>query len=149
MTHVLLALSLLLGVARVPVITLERTVCYGTCPAYKLTIFDDGTVMFEGKEFVKHSGTHTGQISKSDLDKLIDEFEKVDYVNLADNYVDDPKNCPEQWTDNPTAITSLDWQGKKKTIRHYYGCRGAKVLEQLTALENKIDEVVNTNRWIK
>src|SRR5690242_19953539 len=38
MTHMLLALSL--SLAALPVITLERTICYGTCPAYKLTIFD-------------------------------------------------------------------------------------------------------------
>ncbi|HET9479938.1 MAG TPA: hypothetical protein VFO72_11365, partial [Pyrinomonadaceae bacterium] len=59
------------------------------------------------------------------------------------------KNCPELWTDHPTAVTSLNWKDRKKTVSHYHGCRGTAVLEQLTKLENKIDEVVNTNRWIK
>ena len=149
MTHVLLAVVLLLSVVRVPVITLERTACFGSCPVYKLTIFDDGTVMFDGKEFVKRPGSHTSRISKSDVESLIREFEKLDYYKLAEAYVDDPKLCPEQWTDMPSAITSLELQGNKKTVRHYYGCSGSKILEQLTALENKIDEVANTNQWIK
>ncbi|HEY2961565.1 MAG TPA: DUF6438 domain-containing protein [Pyrinomonadaceae bacterium] len=144
----LLALSLSLAAA-VPVIILERTACYGFCPVYKLTIYDDGKVLYEGKDFVKHKGKAQGQIKQSELEALVREFERIDYLNLAENYTDDPKNCPEQWTDNPSAITSLNWKGKNKTVRHYYGCRGSNVLEQLTALESKIDEVVNTDQWIK
>ena len=134
---------------RVPVITLERTACFGNCPIYKLTIFDDGKVLFDGKDYVKRPGMNTSQITKSELEALIKEFEKIDYLNLDENYTDDPKNCPESATDNPSAITSLNWNGKKNTVRHYYGCRGPKILEQLTALEDKIDEVVKTKRWIE
>lgn len=147
MTHMLLALYL--SLAAVPVITLERTVCYGTCPAYKLEIFEDGKVLYEGKEFVKQKGKAEGRITKAELQKLVNEFERIKYASLDDKYVDDPKNCPEQWTDNPTATTSLNWEGKKKTIEHYHGCRGSQILDQLTALENKIDQVVNTKRWIE
>ena len=149
MTHVLLALGLLLAMVRVPVITLERTACFGSCPVYKVTIFDDGTVMFDGKESVKRPGMDVSRISTADVEALVREFEKLDYNNLAEAYVDDPKLCPEQETDMPSAITSLELRGKKKTVRHYYGCNGTKILEQLTALESKIDEVAKTDQWVK
>lgn len=135
--------------AAVPVITLERTSCYGTCPVYKLTIYDDGTVEYEGLEFVKKTGKAQGQITKDALEDLIREFEEIDYFKLDDNYGGQGKNCPELWTDHPTVVTSLNWKDRKKSVSHYHGCRGTAVLEQLTKLENKIDEVVNTNRWIK
>src|SRR5689334_24897887 len=106
MTHLLLAISLSLTMVRVPVITLERTACFGSCPVYKLTIFDDGKVLFDGKDFVKRPGMDTSQIKKSDLEELIRQFEKIDYLNLDENYTDDPKNCPQQSTDAPSAITS-------------------------------------------
>jgi hypothetical protein len=147
MLQILLALTL--SLTTVPVITLERTPCFGTCPSYKLTIYDDGKVEYEGREYVKRKGKAEGQITKAELEKLIHEFERIDYLNLADDYTLNSKNCPQGWTDNPTAVTSLDWKGKKKTIRHYHGCRGLNVLDQLTALEDKIDQVVNTKRWIK
>ena len=35
------------------VITLERTACHGTCPIYKLTIEGNGTVIYEGQDFVQ------------------------------------------------------------------------------------------------
>ena len=148
MSNLLLALTLSMA-ATLPVITLERTVCYGTCPAYTLSIFEDGKVVYEGKEFVKHKGRAEAQVSKEAVQELVREFDRINYFSLEDEYVDDPKNCAEVWTDNPSATTSLNWKGKSKTILHYYGCRGSRVLDQLTALEAKIDEVVNSKRWIK
>ena len=123
---------------------MERTVCYGTCPIYTLTIFDDGKVVYDGKEFVKKKGRVESKITKQQLNELIAEFTKIDYFNLKSN-----PDCPEEWTDNPSAITSLSWQGKNQTIRHYHGCKGSQVLEDLTKLENKIDETVNSAQWIR
>jgi len=146
MTHMLLALSL--SLATLPVITLERTTCFGTCPAYKVSIFADGSVLYEGRDFVKTKGDAHGQITKEELQQLVREFEKIDYLKLDDEY-SDGKNCPEFWTDYPSAITSLSQDDKTKRVVHYYGCHGLPVLDQLTTLENKIDEVVKTKRWIE
>jgi len=145
MIPILLALTLSLTAG--PVITLERTTCFGTCPAYKLTIFADGMVLFEGKEFVKHKGKAQGQITKAQLDQLMREFNRINYMKLDDEYGGD--RCPDRWTDYPSAITSINQNGQVKTVLHYQGCRGLTVLDQLTALENKIDEIVNTKRWIE
>ena len=147
MKQMLFAISL--SLAAVPVITLERGACYGFCPVYKLTIFDNGKVVYEGKDYVKQKGRAEARITKAALQTLIGEFNKIDYFKLEDEYVSGEKTCPQEWTDAPSAVTSLSLNGKTKRIRHYHGCRGTTVLEQLTALENKIDEVVNTKRWIK
>jgi hypothetical protein len=144
MTHLLLALSL--SLATLPVITLERTICFGSCPAYKISIFSDGLVLYEGKDFVKTKGDADGRITKEQVQELVKEFEKIDYLKL-DNEYSPGKKCPEGWTDYPSAITSLTQNDKTKTVVHYHGCQGLPVLKQLTALENKIYEVVNTKRW--
>jgi Domain of unknown function (DUF6438) len=146
MTHMLLAVSL--SLAALPLITLERTVCFGTCPAYKITIFDDGKVVYEGKEFVKRKGKATAQISKDELAELVREFERLDYLKLDDEYGVGDK-CPDGWTDYPSAITSFTANGKTKKVNHYLGCRGLPILDQLRSLEDKIDQVVKTDRWIK
>jgi len=43
----------------------------------------------------------------------------------------------------PSAFTSLTIDGDKKTVRHYHGDLSAP--KELTILENKIDEIVNSN----
>ncbi len=133
--------------SRSKVITLQRTVCYGTCPEYKLTIFSDGTVAYEGISSVKKEGMANGRISLKKLQDLVREFDKIHYFNLEDNYTPGNKVCPESMTDMPSAITSLTRNGKTKTITHYHGCRGLKTLELLTQLENKIDAAVNISQW--
>src|SRR5213078_1566078 len=93
-------------------ITLERTVCFGTCPAYRVTISSDGTVTFEGRQYTKTKGTATGHISASDFRKLVSEFEKIDYFSLPDEYKPGSKVCPQRITDMPSANTSIHSNGK-------------------------------------
>ena len=130
-------------------ITLERTVCLGYCPAYKLTITADGAVVFEGRQFVKQKGaTLKSAISQERLKQMMAEFDRVKFFSLEDDYMDNPRVCAENETDHPSAFTSIRINGKSKTVKHYHGCQGPKVPKELTELENKIDEIVNTAQWL-
>jgi Domain of unknown function (DUF6438) len=60
------------------VITLERTTCFGTCPSYKLSILRDGTVNYEGREYVRVKGTAHSKIDSTAVNALIREFIKID-----------------------------------------------------------------------
>ena len=123
------------------IITLERTACYGFCPIYSLTIHGDGTVLYEGEDFVETVGKAETVISREKVEQLISEFEKVDYNSLKDTYTE------RTITDAPSVITSITRNGKTKTIEHYHGDFNAP--EKLTELEDKIDEIVNSDQWIK
>jgi hypothetical protein len=130
-------------------ITLERTACYGTCPVYKLTISADGTVTFKGERFTKVVGEAKGRITESDFQRLVAEFEKIDYFSLPDSFVPGTPVCPRRVTDMPSANTSIRLKGKTKRVKHYYGCGDAGVLGKLIMLEKMIDEFAATERWIK
>ncbi|MFC2042055.1 DUF6438 domain-containing protein [Chloroflexota bacterium] len=123
------------------VITLERTECFGTCPVYRLTVHGGGTVIYEGIRFVKVQGMVQTTISEDKIRQLVSEFQKLDYFSLKDSY--EERNA----TDMPSAFTSLTIDGDKKTVRHYHGDLSAP--KELAELENKIDEIVNSNQWIK
>lgn len=133
-------------------ITLTRTACYGYCPSYKLTISADGTVTFEGRDYVKTKGTIKSRISRKQLQQLISEFKKLNYFSLRDTYQSEEDGCSTVWTDYPSATTSVRLNGKSKSILHYYGCHkdpgNAMYPKGLTELESKIDEIVGTERWV-
>src|SRR4051812_43917277 len=103
------------GGADATVITLERTGCFGPCPIYRVTLQGDGTVIFEGKRFVKSTGTFTAHVAPEQVRRLVEDFKKVDYFSLRDKYVTRADGCQEWWTDNPSAITSLKVEGKQKS----------------------------------
>ena len=119
--------------------TLERTACFGFCPIYKLTIYGNGKVVYEGQRFVKVTGTRTTTISQTAVRNLFAEFQKINYFKLQDSYTGGH-------TDAPSAITSLTMGKKQKTVNHYLASPNAPT--QLTELENKIDAVVNSKQWI-
>jgi hypothetical protein len=130
-------------------ITLERGVCFGTCPSYIVTLASDGTVTWEGHDFVKTKGKATAQMKPEDFKKLAREFEKIKYFSLDDKYEPGRPGCPTSATDMPSARTAIQTGGKTKSVSHYYGCRDSEVLRTLTALERKIDEVIGSEKWIK
>jgi hypothetical protein len=123
------------------VITLERTVCFGACPEYKLTIYGSGTVVYEGRRFVKIEGKRTTAIGEDKVRQLLLEFRRVDYFSLDDSYEE------FRATDMPSAYTSLTVDGTTKTVRHYHGDFNAP--EELTELEDRIDEIVNSDQWVR
>jgi hypothetical protein len=123
------------------IITLERTICCGRCPVYKLTIFGDGSVVYNGLEFVAIAGRHAANISKDKIRQLIAAFKKAGFFSLNNSYVE------FMGIEDPFAITSLTINGKKKRVRHYLGDRSAP--RQLKILEDEIDKIVCSDRWVQ
>jgi hypothetical protein len=128
-----------------PVVTLERTPCFGTCPVYSVAISASGIVSFEGTTHVTKQGGAMAEIPAARVDSLLRELEAAGYFDFADAYVMDSPACGQYATDSPTVITSVTAGGRSKTIRHDYGCFAAPA--ELARLERRIDEVAGTGRW--
>jgi hypothetical protein len=122
------------------VITLKRSGCFGICPIYNLTIYGNGTVVYEGTANVNISGIQISNISGNEVRQLLSEFKKIDYFSLNESEI-----ASRVVYDAPLFTTSLTLNGKTKTIKHYETAEP----KELTELENKIDEIVNSNQWIK
>ena len=125
------------GRAESPVnkISLERTMCFGRCPVYKLTVYSDGKVEYEGKDFVKEKGVRRSRISEKDFRKLMKKVEEIGFFEFKDRY-------DGRVTDLPTRITTVTKGDVSKTVRNYYGGP-----ESLSDLERLIDEVTNSAQW--
>ena len=129
-------------------ITLEKKGCFGICPVYKLTIAADGAVVFEGRRYVKEGGaTKKSVINQEQLKELMAEIDRVKFF-LDDDYSSDSRACNEAMDDSQATITSIRSNGKSKTVSHFYGCTGPKGPKDIAELENKIDEIVNTAKWL-
>jgi len=121
------------------VITLQRSGCLGACSVYNLTIYGNGTVIYEGIEHVNITGLQRSNISEDNIRQLLYEFKNIDYFSLNETEI-----ASHVVVDVPIVTTSLSVNGKTKTILHYETTEP----ERLTYLENSIDEHVNSNQWI-
>lgn len=113
-----------------PLITIERTGCYGPCPIYSAKIYRDGTVIYFGELFVKVEGERVFEISGERVDMLIRAFEEARYLSFRRHYVS-RVSCA------PSTITSLKLEGRRKKIVENEDAGP----EGLKELENKIDEL--------
>ncbi len=133
-----------------------------TSPVYKIVLFADGMVIYDGREYVKEAGIVRSTITQDQVNQLIKEFERTSYFSLRDRYEDVRDGCPTSASDSAWANTSIKVNGSFKAIMHYYGCQYSEppsrdhvphirelvYPKELVDLERKIDEVVNIKQWI-
>jgi TolA-binding protein len=122
-------------------ISLERTSCFGSCPVYKVSISNDGTVIFDGQSYVNKIGITKSSITIEAVQGLYNDFEKHDVFNLNGRFDE-----MEDYGDAPFAITSIRANGRLKTIKRYTLPK-TPAQTWLIELEKKIDEVSGANRW--
>lgn len=121
--------------------TLSRTACYGTCPAYSVEVRGDGAVTYRGKGFVLITGEHHSRISKDTVQELFAKFRKADFFSLKDEY-------RAGITDNPTETTSIEFDGRKKQVIDYVG-HYVGMPDVVGELEQSFDQLAETDKWIR
>ena len=119
-----------------PIITQQATPCYGSCPVYTLSIYDNRTVTLRAENFLPLQGNHIARMNQKQFDALID---------LINSKIFDFKN---QYTadisDQPTVYLSFNHQGRTKQIEDYYGAP-----QELKALEAEIFKLIYSLKWKK
>jgi hypothetical protein len=121
-------------------ITLERTPCYGFCPDYTLSINGAGDVTYSGRRFVNVVGAQRATIPVADVQALLARFDSIGFERLRDEY-------RAQVTDLPTTTITLRRNGRTKSVLDYGGT-GAGMPESVRALQDEIDRVANSARWV-
>ena len=108
-------------------IRLERTRCFGTCPAYSVTIDARGTVSFDGTWGVRVTGRQVASIDPRLVSGILEAAERIHFYDLRDRYTMDV-------TDLPTTFVTITSGGRTKRVEDYIGPP-----DGLRELEEQID----------
>ena len=153
--HLLPAVALLAAACatdanRVPVrrapllVSLERAGCpLGGCPSYLLELTEDGWLTYRGRKDVAVEGLQNSQLSPADVEQVKALFEHAGFYELEGNF-----ECMES-TNAPTVTVGYHLNGRHKTLVHFHGCTSTPGVEKLTGLEDELDRLFNTVRWVK
>jgi hypothetical protein len=123
------------------VVSLSRTVCFGMCPEYDVTLYADGTLEYEGKDFVKVQGRKTKRVDAATMAKVTKAIAASGIQRLDAHCCD----CQE-WTDHPTATIGFESEGQWKTIVDYHGC--TKSPRAVRDLEETLDKLLGTQEFV-
>ena len=135
-------------------LVLERTRCFGMCPAYRLSIARSGRVAFT----LRNTG---------DSLHVIDSIPPAAFARLATGagaaglYAlpalvrSDSTLCPRFRTDAPTVITTSYAGARVTRVERYTGCAARESegiparLAALARYEDEIDSVAGSSRWAR
>lgn len=135
------------------VITLERSTCLGPCPDYKVTIQGDGRVQFTTDKDPENAdqpmsrwngvlvtGTHEARVAPEAVAALVRRFEAVGFWRLKHVY-------RRRSVDDPTYVVSLAEGSRTKSVEDHSGT-AVGMPQAVRDLEDAIDQVAGTDRWI-
>jgi len=101
-------------------VVLERTLCFGVCPAYRLSITRAGMVRFESRNPGDSGRTASVMIPVSDFQTLmVLGLASTDLSELPDRIADEPKYCRHRATDHPTVIVTVFAGTQTKRVEDY------------------------------
>jgi len=120
-----------------PIITFQKTACFGKCPVYKLEIYESGAIKLFGEKNLDKVGNYSKTLTKSEINDLKKTFLDSKFFEFNDEYT-------AKKTDLPTTYISFENEGKYKKIRDY-----SDAPEDLKKLEKLIENIVSSEGWIK
>ena len=136
-------------------IVLERTLCYGTCPAYRLSITRNGYVSFESRNPDDAGRAAKDNVPGQPLALLVAGADALGFSALPDTIAASSALCPDWATDHPTVIVTLFRGFLRKRVVDYHGCflrsdhTPVSVVGRLREFEVRIDSVARSARWVR
>lgn len=109
------------------------------CPIYAVSIFPDGSAIYEGRANVGLIGRKPLRVTAGDLSALINAIDAMDFLDSAD----DCCVCPDAVE---RRLVTVDYRPGTvtKTVLHDQGCPRAP--PALSALEQQIDRATGAGR---
>lgn len=117
------------------VITLQRTPCFGTCPAFVINVYRSGYATYEGHSHVEREGLHSAWIGPDTLQRILKDAEASGFFQFEDRYDRDV-------TDLPSAILRVVGNGKDKRVVGRVGVPPA-----YKALFGRVEELLLPIPW--
>lgn len=117
------------------VVSMNMGPCYGNCPVYTLTVYDNGIVAYNGERFTERRGVHIRDIGNAALKSLKQEL-------VAANLWKFPNAFKSQIPDLATVTIEYFEDGRSKEIRGKDG-RPPQVLK----IQELLEQIANEGDW--
>ncbi|WP_426702281.1 DUF6438 domain-containing protein [Rhodanobacter sp. Col0626] len=131
-------------------VTLQRSTCFGNCPAYTVTMAADGQIRFVGHSHVQ-TGAASDRATPTRRANIFAALKQAGFDAMQPSYVSHDDGCETVMTDQPGIKITVTGSAGSKTVDFYLGCTGAvadAVRPRIRQLADSIDRQLDTARWI-
>ena len=120
----------------------ERSGCPGACPVFSLTVFFDGSAIYQGEAHTVVSGEKEFSLTKDQLSQVRSVFTRKGFLIMNGQ-------CCECIDVSGAPSTRIIYQGNGpyKSINRYHGCLNGWS-RNLENLEAEILEITGVGAWV-
>lgn len=119
-----------------PLIEMSKGPCYGRCPVFTLTIYENGIASYKGERYTDRLGTFVRKLEKSEMERILGEFDRANFWQFRDSY-------RGRIPDMQSVTISYHQNGKKKTVT------GKEIRPNAVKwLESQLDQIAQREGWI-
>ena len=134
-------------------VVLERTPCYGTCPAYRLTILRGGALRFQSRNRGDDTIIVRDSVNPLVLEVIAQRAASIGFANFPASIAADRALCSDSATDHPTIVL---FGSRSKRVEYYTGCYivccnhvADESLQRLAQFASEIDTLTRSRRWVR
>ena len=121
-----------------PVLTFERTPCYGTCPAYVMQVYADGRVAYEGRHAVPMMDKHELRLPAAAVADMLRQAKEAHFETFDKQYSRNTSDLPS------TIVAIRQPDGTLKTVTVEEGAP-ENVKGFFTFLTTQFDQLAQLN----
>ena len=135
-------------------LTLERRPCFGICSAYRVDVYADGRVRYEGPGWVNTMAggkvppilRDSARLSRDRTAAIFQAFDRAWSRWQTNRFGYNRPGCPDAVTDQPTVVLVRISGRSRDTMDLYYGCLAPA--ERVDRAAAEIDSLVGVERWL-
>jgi len=117
-----------------PVLTFERTACFGLCPAYSMQVYADGRVTYEGRRAVPLMGQQELKLPAATVAEMLRNAKEAKFEQFQERYSQNTSDLPS------TVVGIRQANGQLKTVTVEEGAP-ANVNMFFTYLSTRFDQL--------
>ncbi|OGX88422.1 hypothetical protein BEN47_08735 [Hymenobacter lapidarius] len=77
-----------------PVLTFERTACFGKCPTYVMQVYADGRVVYEGRRYVPLMGLQELKLPAATVAEMLRNAKEANFEQFQERYAMNTSDLP-------------------------------------------------------
>jgi hypothetical protein len=104
------------------VIILQHGACERRCAVYKVAMFADGVVLYDGEYYVRRVGTVRANVSRELIGRLLQHAAQASFFEMPASFSPGDPRCGRVTVDGPIVIVTIVAGGKANTVTHDHRC---------------------------
>jgi hypothetical protein len=129
-------------------VVLERRSCFRACAGYRVSISRNEVVHFESRMPGDSGRTATDTLEQQGgFRGVIFDAQTIYFFNLPESIASNEHSCGPRSSDSPSATVTVFFAGGSRRVEDYLGCAWSPA--GLRELQEAIDRIANTKRWVR